>query len=163
MTLVAKLQSTDTAARREVILRLIRARSIATQAELQSLLRQTGFEATQATLSRDLAKVGARRAPQPGGGAVYEAPEDSLPVRLESFRAIRGLVDAIVENGALVVVRTRPGAASAVARVIDLARLAECAGSLAGDDTIFVAPARGVRSNSLARKLSRLLQARPPV
>ena len=55
---------------------------------------------------------------------------------------MRRLVDAVLTNGQLVVVRTKAGAASTVARAIDDARLADVLGTIAGDDTIFVAPAR---------------------
>ncbi len=158
--MVAKLQEPGATERREEIRRLIRARAIATQEELGELLRKSGFEVTQATLSRDLARIGARRAPRPDGGMTYELAEDSLPAAFESFRAVRELVDVVNDNGSLVIVRTRPGAASAVARVIDLARLTEAAGSIAGDDTIFVAPVKRTRSSALARKLERLFKSR---
>ncbi|HEX7623485.1 MAG TPA: arginine repressor, partial [Anaeromyxobacteraceae bacterium] len=61
--------------RREAVARLIAARHIATQEELLAALREDGFEATQATLSRDLARLGARRASAPGGGTRYELAE----------------------------------------------------------------------------------------
>jgi transcriptional regulator of arginine metabolism len=158
--MVARLHEPGASERREEIRRLIRARPIGTQEELGELLRKSGHQVTQATLSRDLARIGARRATRPDGGATYELAEDSLPAAFESFRAVRELIDWVMDNGTLVVVRTRPGAASAVARVIDLARLPEAAGSIAGDDTIFVAPTRGSRSAALCRKLDRLFRSR---
>jgi len=158
--MVARLHEPGAIERREEIRKLIRARPIGTQEELGELLKRSGFAATQATLSRDLARIGARRATRPDGGATYELAQDSLPAAFESFRAVRELVDSVLDNGTLVVVRTRPGAASAVARVIDLSRLPEASGSIAGDDTIFVAPNRGHRSSQLGRKLERLFKSR---
>jgi transcriptional regulator of arginine metabolism len=60
-----------------------------------------------------------------------------------------------------VVVRTHPGSAPAVARVIDLSRMPEVLGTIAGDDTIFVAPAREGRARALAERLSALFSAAP--
>ncbi|HEX4423427.1 MAG TPA: hypothetical protein VH165_36210, partial [Kofleriaceae bacterium] len=62
----------DTRARRALIVELVRARHVATQADLRDLLHARGHEVTQATLSRDLAKLGARRVSLPSGGTAYE-------------------------------------------------------------------------------------------
>ena len=61
--------------RRETIRRLIRSRVVGTQEELGSLLAGEGYQVTQATLSRDLARLGARRAPRLEGGSAYELPD----------------------------------------------------------------------------------------
>jgi transcriptional regulator of arginine metabolism len=136
--------------RRDAIARLLRGHKVATQDELLRLVRAEGFEVTQATLSRDLARLGARRVSSPEGGTVYElGPEDPR----DALGSLRGLVSAVSSNGALVVVRTQPGLAPAVARAIDLARLPEVLGTLAGDDTIFVAPAKAGSVRSLATRL----------
>ncbi|HSN30104.1 MAG TPA: hypothetical protein VLT45_27645, partial [Kofleriaceae bacterium] len=62
----------DVTERRQAIRALIASRPIATQEELRELLAARGHAVTQATLSRDLAQLGARRATQPGGGTSYE-------------------------------------------------------------------------------------------
>ncbi|HVE86878.1 MAG TPA: hypothetical protein VND93_28680, partial [Myxococcales bacterium] len=64
--------SEDAVARRETIRRLIRSRKVPTQEDLRELLASEGFDVTQATLSRDLARIGARRVPLPEGGSAYE-------------------------------------------------------------------------------------------
>jgi transcriptional regulator of arginine metabolism len=139
--------------RRDAVARIIRARRISTQDELLDELAAAGFIATQATLSRDLARLGARRASAPEGGTYYElGPED----RREPVSALRGLVASVVSNGSLAVVRTHPGSAPAVARAIDLAGLDDVLGTIAGDDTIFVAPASDRQARALARRLERL-------
>jgi transcriptional regulator of arginine metabolism len=141
-------------ARWEAIRRLVRSRAISTQEELGVLLGEGGFSVTQATLSRDLARLGAVRVPRPeGGGPVYELEGDVLD---DSARDLGPLLVSVVSNGHLVVIRTRPGAASAIARAIDLARLSECLGTVAGDDTIFIAPSRGRSADQLERRLERL-------
>jgi transcriptional regulator of arginine metabolism len=138
--------------RREVIARIIRARRIGTQEELLAALAEAGERATQATLSRDLARLGARRVSRPDGGAFYELAPEGDPLAL-----LRGQIASIAANGSLVVVRTVPGSANAIARAIDLAQIPEVLGTIAGDDTIFVAPGAGLRPARLAARLAELL------
>ena len=71
--------------------------------------------------------------------------------------ALRGLVQGIIANGSLVVVRTHPGSAAAIARAIDLGEVPEVLGTIAGDDTIFVAPAPDIRPRRLAARLAEIL------
>ncbi len=139
--------------RREAVARLLRRRRVGTQEDLLAALAGLGFRATQATLSRDLARLGARRVAVPGGGAVYELPEEA---RRDGVEALRELVSQVSTNGSLVVVRTHPGSAPAVARAIDLARLEGVLGTIAGDDTVFVAPARLPRGRALADRVAAL-------
>jgi len=150
----------DTRARRALIVELVRTRHIATQSDLRDLLRAKGHEVTQATLSRDLAKLGARRVALSGGGTAYEV--DGFTARTggepSQLVAMAALVLGIREGAAIVVIHTRPGAAQAIAALLDQARLDSIIGSIAGDDTIFVVPERRVTTATLARTLRRLLQ-----
>jgi transcriptional regulator of arginine metabolism len=142
--------------RRDAVARIIRSRRIATQEELLEALAGAGFRATQATLSRDLARLGARRVSRPEGGTVYELA-DGAAAAAGGLSALRGLVADIATNDSLVVIRTPPGSAPVVARAIDLAQIAEVLGTIAGDDTIFVAPSAGLRPRRLAARLAELL------
>ncbi len=147
--------------RHEAISRVIRARAVHTQEELAELLGKAGFDVTQATLSRDLAEIGAIRAPrQPGqgGGAVYEIRDHQNESAGTEARAASRLLRSIRENGSLVVVSTQPGGAPAIARVIDLARMDETLGCIAGDDTIFVAPAAKISTHKLLSALCTLFE-----
>jgi transcriptional regulator of arginine metabolism len=108
---------------------------------------------TQATLSRDLARLGARRVSLPEGGTAYEVEEARVAAEAELLSHYREMVTTVIESDALVVVQTLPGSASAVARAVDQSRLAQVAGTIAGDDTIFIAPSRGVAPARLARQL----------
>jgi transcriptional regulator of arginine metabolism len=141
-------------ARRAEIRQLIGTRQVATQEELRSLLADRGHDVTQATLSRDLAQLGARRAAQPGGGTYYELPDAPQAPLIDN------LVRTIDENGTLVVVHTTSGAAQVVAGMLDRAKLPEVLGTIAGDDAIFVAPTRGVSTTKLIRKLRERLAVR---
>jgi transcriptional regulator of arginine metabolism len=146
---------TDQRRRRDFVARLLRARRIGTQEELLDALRAGGIEATQATLSRDLAELGARRVSRPQGGTVYELPDGAG----DGLGNLRGLVSEVACNASLVVIRTHPGSAPAIARAIDLAELPDVLGTIAGDDTIFVAPAGALRPRKLAGRLGELLGA----
>lgn len=141
--------------RQEAIRKVIRSRLITTQGELGSMLAGEGFRVTQATLSRDLQQLGALRVSRPGGATAYElepVQAGSTPARVELGQQIL----SVSQNDALVVLRTRPGMASAVALAIDVARLPQCLGTLAGDDTIFATPARGTRTRQLSQLLRTL-------
>jgi len=147
----------ETRARRALIVELIRTRHIATQADLRDLLHARGHDVTQATLSRDLAKLGARRVSLPNGGTAYEV--DGFVARTgepSQLAAMASLVLGIREGAAIVVIHTRPGAAQAVAALLDQARLDSIIGSIAGDDTIFVVPERRVAAATLAKVLRRM-------
>lgn len=136
-------------ARRQVIRRLLTTRNVATQEELGELLADEGHQVTQATLSRDLATLRAARVARPEGGTVYVLEE--VPVTGMGLRELGELVIAVEDNGHLVAVRTMPGAASAIASAVDGLRLPELLGTVAGDDTLFCAPARR-RSAAQVRK-----------
>ena len=107
------------------------------QDELRRRLRARGFKASQATLSRDMAVIGAQRA------AGADGP--------------RYLVDGVDHSDTLVVVRTKASAASTVARALDEAHLDDVLGTIAGDDTVFVAPRRSREGDRVARRLRALL------
>jgi len=152
--------SADTRARRAAIVDLIRTRHVATQAELRELLLARGFDVTQATLSRDLAKLHARRASLPDGGTAYElegfaARSGAEPAQLA---AMADLVIGVRDGAAMVVVHTRPGVAAAIATLLDQARLDTVIGTIAGDDTIFVVPERKVTAKALAKRLEQMFR-----
>lgn len=146
--------------RQDAIRRALRMKRIATQQELVETLRREGIEATQATLSRDLAELGVLRVSRPEG-AVYELEPVSAQAAPQ-LREIGETILSLAENESLVVLRTRPGMASAVALAIDNARLPECLGTLAGDDTVFATPSRGVQTRRLAVRIEQLFEREIP-
>lgn len=150
-------------ARRQTLRALLRHEKIGTQHELARRLAREGYDVTQATLSRDLARIEARRTALPGGGTVYELPDGISPTGVPGaggLGALRHMVHAVEHNDTLVVVTTTAGAASAVALEIDRARLPAVLGTIAGDDTIFVAPARKSTAAALAKQLQILWSKR---
>jgi transcriptional regulator of arginine metabolism len=131
--------------RQAVILELIDRDALHSQELLRKRLRQRGFEATQATISRDIAELGlVKRA---GDGAYQRAgadttnPETALSA-LE--RAAAEFIRNIERVQQLVVIRTGRAQAQALAEALDAARLEEVVGTIGGDDTILVI-ARGAR------------------
>jgi transcriptional regulator of arginine metabolism len=143
----------STESRRDAIREILARFPVETQEGLRRHLAARGIRAAQATLSRDMAALGVQRLTRPGGGRyVVDGDGGLLPID-----PVRRLVDSVETNGALVVVRTKASAASTVARALDEAQLKGVMGTLAGDDTIFVAPAVARGGQALARQLRRLL------
>ena len=113
--------------RQKRILNLIRARRVGTQEELRAHLEHAGVSATQSSVSRDLEELGMVK--HHGFYAMPHANGD----------AARGLLSLDVAGEVLVVARCLPGRASSVAVEIDDAAVPEIVGTLAGEDTIFIA------------------------
>lgn len=113
--------------RQKKILSLIRAKPIGTQEELTSLLERAGVPATQSSVSRDLEELGVVK-----HHGHYTVPRSN-------GAGARGLLSLDLSGDNLVIARTEPGLASAVAVEIDGAAIPEIVGTLAGEDTIFVA------------------------
>lgn len=128
--------------RHRAIRDLVDQRPIRTQQELATALRERGFRTTQATISRDVAELGLVKATR-GGTQAYALPprlaeaETSGEDRLR--RLLRELPAEIRESGLILVVRTLPGSAHPIAAALDRARWPEVVGSVAGDDTVFIA------------------------
>jgi transcriptional regulator of arginine metabolism len=137
--------------RHKAILELVRSGQIGSQEELMEGLLRRNIEVSQSTLSRDIQEL--RLAKSAGMYAVVEHESTKLP--LESLRRIvREFLEGIDVAGTLVVLTTGPGNASTLSQAIDDAGWSEAVGSLAGENTVFVA----VRSSKDARKLERRLR-----
>jgi transcriptional regulator of arginine metabolism len=121
---------------------LLAQRPIRTQQELAAALRDRGFRATQATISRDVADLGLIKSSQDGVQS-YTVPARVTEAESTGEERLRALLHDlpvdIREAGLMLVVRTLPGSAHAIAAALDRTRWQEVAGSIAGDDTVFVA------------------------
>ena len=128
--------------RHRAIRDLVDQRPIRTQQELAAALRERGFRTTQATISRDVAELGLVKAGREGTQA-YALPRRLVEAETSGEDRLRALLRElpieIREAGLLLIVRTLPGSAHAIAAALDRARWPEVAGSIAGDDTVFVA------------------------
>jgi transcriptional regulator of arginine metabolism len=123
--------------RQSAIAELLDEHEVSTQLQLQRLLARRGFEVTQATVSRDLDRLGAMRVRRQGR-LVYALPEDGVEPQdpLAAVVIALGLVRTMEASGNLLVLRTGPANAHPVALAFDNAGLAEVIGSIAGDDTL---------------------------
>jgi transcriptional regulator of arginine metabolism len=128
--------------RQRAIRDLVAQRSITTQQQLAGALRERGFQTTQATISRDVAELGLTKVDREGA-RVYALPARLVEAESSGEDRLRALlIDLPIElqgAGLLLVIRTLPGAAHAIAAALDRARWPEVVGSIAGDDTVFVA------------------------
>ena len=133
--------------RQRAIRDLLEQRPIRTQQELAAALRERGFRTTQATISRDVAELGLIKVARDGVQAYAPPPRlvEAEATGEERLRKLlRDLPFELRESGLLLLLRTLPGSAHAIAAALDRTRWPEVVGSIAGDDTIFIAcPDRG--------------------
>jgi transcriptional regulator of arginine metabolism len=135
-------------ARRILLARIIRERSVGRQAELVELLRKQGHPATQSSVSRDLRELGVATM-----GDRYVLPQTALSPT-PAFPAVRQFVTAILSAGGnLIVLKTRIGSAQSVALAIDTAQWPEVVGTISGDDTIFIAASSAQAQRRLSERL----------
>lgn len=140
--------------RQQAILALVQERALSTQAELAAALREAGFEVVQTTVSRDIAELGLDKVRAPSGRLVYAAPGTTDADRLRAIgAAMRRYALGAEEAAGLVVVTTPSGYANALAQVIDEAAHPAIAGTIAGDNTIFVAPRDHTGARALREEL----------
>lgn len=138
---------TKRAVRHDVIREIIRRGNIKTQRDLVDQLRSEGYDCTQATVSRDIVGMGLAKSRD----GYYVLPED---LRLQ--RMVGELVETIEIVNNFLVIRTPPGIASGVAVALDAAQLKGVAGTLAGDDSIFVMCRSSAEAQSVAEVIEHL-------
>jgi transcriptional regulator of arginine metabolism len=128
--------------RQRAIRDLVEQRPIRTQQELAEALRERGFRTTQATISRDVAELGLIKSGRRGAQA-YAIPPRLREAETTGEDRVRTLLMdmpvEIREAGTVLVLKTLPGSAHPLAAALDRARWPEVVGSIAGDDTVFVA------------------------
>jgi transcriptional regulator of arginine metabolism len=142
------------ARRQTAILELVDREPLHSQEQLRRRLRPRGFDATQATISRDIKELGLVKRAGDGAyqrpGADTTDPETALTA-LE--RAAAEFLRRVERVQQLVVIRTGIGQAQPLAIAIDRAQLPEAVGSIAGDDTILVIARDGKRAAALVKRL----------
>lgn len=144
--------------RHQKILELIKLYPINTQEELLDKLRAEGYSVTQSTVSRDIKSLRLQKSLSQDGKYRYIAPEVKSAEMKSSFTGI--LSSSVISAEAavnLVVVKTYSGMASAACAAIDSMEFAGVVGSLAGDDTIFIACKDNTSANDFVLKLNKLL------
>ncbi|MCC6221971.1 MAG: arginine repressor [Thermoleophilia bacterium] len=146
--------------RQGAILRLVRERPIATQAELADALHEAGFGAVQTTVSRDIAELGLVKVRSASGRLVYAPAGTANGDRLRELEvALRRWALGLEASGNLVVVSTPAGYASPLAQALDESAHPHIAGTLAGENTVLVVAREGVLGADLAGQLRHHLEA----
>jgi transcriptional regulator of arginine metabolism len=153
--------------RQEEIRKLIAERPVLSQRELGRLLEKRGFGAAQPTLSRDVRELGLVKGADgyhgPEAASVTPPPQAGSISERRATKAERLVRDHVLSAevaGTLVVLRTAPAGAQPVALAIDAAGIEGVVGTIAGDDTIFLAVRTGAEAGKVARRLSQLLRDR---
>lgn len=139
------------------ILKLIQARSVHTQEDLARALRGLGVTATQVTLSRDLRDLGLIKTPR-GYASAGEAGTQPVSTDAHLADVAREFLQDVRVAQNLVVLRTPPAHANAVAAALDQAAWPEVIGTVAGDDTVLVVAATTKTAATLRRKLLALVK-----
>lgn len=136
--------------RHNLILKLIKQYEISTQEELLAKLKENGFEATQATVSRDIKELRLVKQMSPGGGYHYSEGKSETDEYLSKLNTI--FSHSVLSSdyaGNTVVIKCYNGMAQAACATFDNMKWEGLVGTIAGDDTIFAL----CRSESLAREL----------
>jgi transcriptional regulator of arginine metabolism len=157
----AKGNGTGKVKRQHAILSLVSRERFGSQEEIRSRLASLGLDATQSTISRDIEELGLARVHDVDGLRYVVAPEQengSPAPRRMLKRLLDEFALSFIRTDSALVVRTPPGAASAVAEGIDRVGMSEIAGTIAGDDTILIVGREGVTAARLERSLSRIME-----
>lgn len=138
--------------RQNLLLEIVRDHKVSTQTELAELLMSKGVSCTQVSVSRDIRELGLVKR-----GGRYHVPSEAIPARHISEMAgrVSGFIramDLVGDN--MVVIRTLAGTAHSVSAYIDGEAWTEVAGTVAGDDTIFVAVWSAAKGQALMDRLN---------
>lgn len=143
--------------RRTQILDLLKREPVATQADLCEKLARRGIQVTQATVSRDIEELGLIKTRSgyrmPGSSDSINPVQPALPIVLKEF------LQDVSKASCLVVIRTHPGNAHSVAVALDAEQWPEVVGTVAGDDTIFIATSGPLEATRIRRKILELAGA----
>src|SRR5262249_6022416 len=142
--------------RQGLILELVDREPLQTQEQLRRRLNQRGFQATQATISRDIKELGlVKRA----GDGAYQRAGAEMPSPATALSALERAAGEFLRTVArvrpLVIVRTGAGQAQPLAAALDRAQLPETVGTIGGDDTILIIAHDGRRAQALVKRLER--------
>jgi transcriptional regulator of arginine metabolism len=147
--------SNSRAQRQRAIVDLLRESSPLSHDDLRAKLAASGHQVSRATVSEDLDQIGAVKVKR-GSQLAYALP-DQLAERDRSGPRVRRIfaewVQSVETAGNLIVVRTPPGSAGLVCLALDQAKLPEIVGTIAGDDTLFIAVKTGLPVEPLAQRL----------
>lgn len=139
---------------------IIAKNDIDTQSALADALNSFGFNATQATVSRDIKELGLIKVPSQNGSYKYALPSDTEETRSVSSKILNVFCESVIsinysEN--IIVVKTLSGSANAAAALIDKLNVPDIFGCIAGDDTIMVVVSAASKAPEVADKLRKIV------
>ena len=143
--------------RHDKILEIIKENEIETQGDLAQMLRESGFNVTQATVSRDIKEMRLIKVPDRKGSYKYACDNISMSEEASHLYLFQTSVQSVESAHNLVVIKTGVGMAGAVCAALDATRRAGVMGSIAGDDTIFVALRTDAAAGNLVSDLKKLI------
>lgn len=144
--------------RQEKIAEIVANTAIATQSELVEALKRAGIPATQATVSRDIRDMRLTREQTPGGKVRYSLPKNRSVDEQARLRSIfRECVVSVDRAQNLVVIKTLPGLAPAACSAVDKMNIRVLVGTIAGDDTAFLAMRDDDAAEEICRRMMRML------
>ena len=141
--------------RHNEILELIKSREIGTQEELLDLLKNKGYDVTQATISRDIRELNLTKVNN-GNRQKYAVIVKDEEFSDKYVRVLKEGFVSMLSSGNLIVLKTVVGMAMAVATAIDALEMPEIMGCIAGDDTIFIAVSENNSTMDVMNKLKKL-------
>ncbi|MGI6116218.1 MULTISPECIES: arginine repressor [unclassified Clostridium] len=145
--------------RHAMILDIIDKNDIETQEDLAEALRETGYEVTQATISRDIKELRLVKVLTPNNTYKYATVDKADKVMTNRFiRVFSEAVLSIVAANNLVIIKTLSGSAHAAGNTIDSMRWPEIVGSIAGDDTILVVAPDNDAAQVLVAKFKEMMK-----
>ena len=145
--------------RQHAIVSLVSRERLSSQEEIRARLHGLGLEVTQSTISRDIEELGLARVHDPDGLRYVVPREQEAPAPMRMLRhLLEEFALSFVPSDGILVIRTPPGAANALAEGLDRVGLADVAGTIAGDNTILVVAKEGVAARTLQRNLEQMME-----
>lgn len=143
--------------RHNIIVELIKTKEVGTQEELLELLKESGYDVTQATISRDIRELNLIKV-NVGNRQKYAIIQKDENVSDKYVRVLKEGFISMLPSGNLIVLKTVTGMAMAVATAIDALEVNEIVGCIAGDDTIFIAVSENSSTAVVMNKLKKLIK-----
>ena len=145
--------------RQAKIAEIIRENEIVTQEELVKKLQEVGYKVTQATISRDIREMHLSKINSRTGKLCYILPENQSENGNEKYSRIlkEGFISCATATN-LVIIKTAPGIAMAVATAIDEMSWPEVLGCIAGDDTIFCAAHNNIEAAEVSSRIRKIAE-----
>ncbi len=141
------------------IIEIIEKNDVETQEELAGKLRESGFQVTQATVSRDIRELKLSKVPTGSGSQKYVVlKQDDSHMGDKYIRVLRDGFTSMDTAQNILVIRTVSGMAMAVAAALDALKFSEIVGCIAGDDTIFAAVHSAEEADALIDKIQGMMK-----